>query len=57
VDVFYDLNIIIKGEGVLKVIGNHVCWKSASVSETVLDRDVAIMHWQTTNRKCHIQPI
>jgi len=35
-----DLNIIAKGEGLLKVTGNHVHWKSDNISETVLDRDV-----------------
>jgi len=36
-----DLNIIVKGEGLLKVTGSHVHYKSDSVSETMLDRDVA----------------
>jgi len=36
-----DLNFIVKGEGLLKVKGSHVHWKSGNISETVLDRDVA----------------
>jgi len=35
-----DLNIIVKGEGLFKVIGSHVHLKSGNISETVLDRDV-----------------
>jgi len=35
-----DLNIIVKGEGFLKVRGSHVHWKSDNILETVLDRDV-----------------
>jgi len=31
------LNFIVKGERFLKVAGNH--WKSANISETVLNRD------------------
>jgi len=34
------LNFIVKGEGLLKVAGSHVHWKSGSISKTVLDRDV-----------------
>ena len=35
-----DLNIIVKGEGLLRVTGSHVRWKSGNISETVLDGDV-----------------
>jgi len=37
-----DLKFIDKGEGLLKVIGSHVHWKSGNISEaeTVLDRGV-----------------
>jgi len=34
-----DLNLIVKDEGLLKVTGSHVEWKSGNISETVLDRD------------------
>jgi len=32
-----DLNFIVKGEGLLKVTGSHVHWKSSNISETVLE--------------------
>jgi len=32
--------LIVKGEGLLKVTGSDVHWKSDNISETVLDRDV-----------------
>jgi len=35
-----DLKFIVKGEGLLKVTGSHVHWKSGNISEMVLDRDV-----------------
>ena len=35
-----NLNIIVKGEGLLNVTGSHVHWKSGNISESVLDRDV-----------------
>jgi len=35
-----DLNFIVKGEGLLKVTGSHLHWKSDYISEMVLDRDV-----------------
>jgi len=35
-----DLNIILKDEGLLKVTGSHVHWKSDNISETMLDGDV-----------------
>jgi len=35
-----DLNFIVKGEGLLKVTGSHLHWKSGDISETVLDRHV-----------------
>jgi len=34
-----DLNFTVK-DGLLKVTGSHVHWKSGHISETVLDRDV-----------------
>jgi len=36
-----DFNFIVKGEGLLKVTGSHVHWKSGNISETVLNRDQA----------------
>jgi len=42
----YDLNIIVKGEGLVKVTGSH--WKSDNISEMVLDIDV---YQQAINRK------
>jgi len=39
-----DLNINVKGEGLLKVTGSHIHWKSNSILETVLDRDVTTGH-------------
>ena len=38
-----DLNFVVKGEGLLKVIGSHVHYKNSNISETVLDRDVVTM--------------
>ena len=35
----------LKSEGVIKVTGSHVHFKSGSISKTVLDKDIA-----TTNR-------
>jgi len=35
-----DLNIIVKGEGLLKVTGSHIHWKSDKILDTVHDRDV-----------------
>jgi len=35
-----DLNFIVKGEGLLKVTGSHVHWKSGNISEMVIYRDV-----------------
>jgi len=35
-----DLNFTVKDEGLLKVTGSHVHWKSGNISETVLDRNV-----------------
>jgi len=31
-----DLNFIVIGEGLLKITGSHVHWKSGNISETVL---------------------
>ena len=39
-NVACDLNFIVKGEGLLKVIDCHVHRKSGNISEIVLDRDV-----------------
>jgi len=41
-----NLSFIVKNEGVLKVAGSHVYFKSGSVLKTVLDKDV-----QTTVHK------
>ena len=35
-----DLKIIVNVEGLLKVAGSHIHWKSGNVLETVLDIDV-----------------
>ena len=35
-----DLNFTVNGEGLLKVTGSHVYWKSAHNLEPVLDTDV-----------------
>jgi len=35
-----DLNIIVKGDWLLKVTGSHVHWKVGNISELVLDRVV-----------------
>jgi len=35
-----ELDIIVKGEGLIKDIGSHVHWKSDNISETMLDRGV-----------------
>ena len=35
-----DLNIVIKGERLLKVTHSHVYWKNDNIMETVRDRDV-----------------
>jgi len=40
VHVVCDLKFIVKGEGLLKVTGSHVPWKSGNISETVLDKDI-----------------
>jgi len=34
-----DLNFILKGEGLFKVTGSHVHWKSGNILETVLDTE------------------
>jgi len=39
VHVACDINFIVKGEGLLRVTGSHILWKSGTISETVLDRD------------------
>jgi len=41
-----DLNFIVKDEGLIKVTGSHVHWKSDNMSEKVLDRDVTASHSQ-----------
>jgi len=38
-----DVNIIVKGEGLLKVTGSHIHWKNDNISETVLDRYVVTL--------------
>jgi len=35
----FDLNFIVKGEGLLKVTGSHICLKSGNISEMVLDNN------------------
>jgi len=35
-----NLSFVVKNEGVLKVTGSHVHFKSGSVLKTVLDKDV-----------------
>ena len=47
-----DLNFIVTGEGLLKVTGSHVHWKSGNTSKTVLDKDVV-----TTGSDTCIRPI
>jgi len=36
----YDLNFNVKTEGLFKVTGSHVHWKSGNISEVVLVRDI-----------------
>jgi len=54
-----DLNIIVKSEGLLKVTGSQVQWKSGNILETVLDRDVVTTdnNQLTTGSDSHIWPI
>jgi len=40
VHMAYDLNFIVKGEGLLRVTGSHEYWKCGYISEMGLDRDV-----------------
>jgi len=35
-----DLSCIVKGEGLLKVTGSHVYWKSGNISVMVLNRNL-----------------
>jgi len=35
-----NLSLSVKNEGVLKVTGSHVYFKSGSILKTVLDRDI-----------------
>ena len=37
-----NLSFVVKNEGVLKVTGSHVYFKSGSVLKTVLDKDVEV---------------
>ena len=39
-----DLSFIVKGEGLFKVTGSQVHWKSGNISETVVDRDITVGH-------------
>jgi len=32
-----DLKVIVKGEGLLRITGSHIHWKSDNISETVLE--------------------
>jgi len=43
-----DLNFIVKHEGLLKVTGSHVHWKSGNISETVLDTVEMCNYWPLT---------
>jgi len=49
-----DLNFVVKGEGLLKVTGNHVHWKSGNISKTVLGRNVVTTG---SNSPTRIRPI
>jgi len=40
VHVACNLSFVVKNEGVLKVTGSHIHFKSGSVLKTVLDKDV-----------------
>jgi len=40
----YNLNFIVRGEGLLKDTSSHVQWKTGNISEMVLDRDVTTGH-------------
>jgi len=46
------LNIIVEVEGLLKVTGSHIHWKSDNILEIVLDTDVV-----TTGSDTVIRPI
>jgi len=35
-----DLNFIVKREGLLKVTGSHIQWKSGNILETLQDRNL-----------------
>jgi len=39
-----DLNFIVKVEGLPKVTGSRVHWKSGNISETVLNKDAMTSH-------------
>jgi len=44
VQMAYNLSFIVKSEGVLKITGSHVHFKSGIVSKMVLDRDIVTSH-------------
>jgi len=56
VRVACDFNIIFKGEGLLKVTGSHVHWKSDNISEMVLGR-VCCDNRPLTESDTRIRPI
>jgi len=35
-----DLNFIVKAEGLFKVTGSYIHWKSCNILEMVIDRDI-----------------
>jgi len=39
-----DLNIIFKGEGLLRITDIHIHWKSDNILETMLDREETTGH-------------
>ena len=48
-----NLSFVVKNEGVLKVTGSHVYFKSGSMSKIVLDRDCN----NKPLTRSHVQPI
>jgi len=53
-----DLNFIIKGERLLKVMDSHVLWKSGNILEMVLDRDdMMLLQQALIGSDTRIQPI
>ena len=50
-----DLNFVVKDEGLLKVTGSHVHWKSGNISKMVLDR--CCNNRSLTGSDTHIRPV